>query len=753
VATSERKLAKSSSSSKLELPFIYPSSPEPQVRAKRFQDLGWTGGSDEKAASIVALEVGLEHLACSTFERGYDSPTNVFMPTAIRAGDPHAYRTLERSSFEAGTYAIAYWPSDRTIRGYNGSLRLSSQIGLVEFPADHALAGLCLKASESAAKSAAVQDVVLTLPAFLPLARLDRIRDSVTSKSKLKLYALPVPPYVAATYFYLYPALGGPRVRAKGAQMTEWADGALRDGRVLVLDWGASGLAFGIVEVSGAKGTTELRQLTAGTWPSLGGTRLTLAIFYDLKVQLTDAILAKGPADLRVRTDTREKDTVFRPPGYDDCWEPQNRALMERFPRSPEALRLRNTLFPTIWHWDRGVEPRGYAPLRKVAIGQFKKLWAQAEQIKKTILADPEKYSGGWNVPWSVAELDSPFTKHLGTDTLPYIGAPFLRRVHQGLLRAFKYVDDTAQDAGRGRVSRVALLGMQGGSRIVHDTLRQYAAGGAGAKPRLIQEPAVAPCAETPLELKSVVNRGAVLMKRDESKVRIAPSADVVPFAIRICDAVGDIEIFKAGPVDELRVFQRRLHVDEGQPLYEFYAYESVDSAIQGSWGVIDFGKPEEFTEADRRVNVDERYRSWKSGTELPRFRVWTKDTAEIEKCFDRVSAKTDGGRNWLDGKISLRRYVPHDEPEALRLLAYIESELVETFRKKVFLLEREFDPPPPTYRYVYQRYYLSKSQELIVVREWWAPAEGKLRRHKTLHICIGSAEAKNLLGLDWGRH
>ena len=58
------------------------------------------------------------------------------------------------------------------------------------------------------------------------------------------------------------------------------------------------------------------------------------------------------------------------------------------------------------------------------------------------------------------------------------------------------------------------------------------------------------------------------------------------------------------------------------------------------------------------------------------------------------------------------------------------------TFRKRVFLLEREFDPPPPTYRYVYQRYYLSKSQELIVVREWWHPVAGKLQRNKTLHIC-----------------
>src|SRR5581483_9330484 len=102
------------------------------------------------------------------------------------------------------------------------------------------------------------------------------------------------------------------------------------------------------------------------------------------------------------------------------------------------------------------------------------------------------------------------------------------------------------------------------------DTLQQYSSGGGGAKPRTLVEPKGAPTAEAPIELKSVVNRGIALMKRDETKVRVAASADVVPFAIRICDAVGDIEMFKAGPVDELRVFQRRLHVDEGSPQFEF---------------------------------------------------------------------------------------------------------------------------------------------------------------------------------------
>jgi hypothetical protein len=110
--------------------------------------------------------------------------------------------------------------------------------------------------------------------------------------------------------------------------------------------------------------------------------------------------------------------------------------------------------------------------------------------------------------------------------------------------------------------------------------------------------------------------------------------------------------------------------------------------------------------------------------------------------------------------------------------MTLIESELVTTFRKKVYLLEREFEPPPPRHDYVYQRYYLSRSQELIVVREWWAPppgdrgrpvipgakkkespppdapvTPGRLVRHKTLHVFVGSAEAKNILGIDWGRH
>ncbi len=71
-----------------------------------------------------------------------------------------------------------------------------------------------------------------------------------------------------------------------------------------------------------------------------------------------------------------------------------------------------------------------------------------------------------------------------------------------------------------------------------------------------------------------------------------------------------------------------------------------------------------------------------------------------------------------------------------------------------MYLLEREFPKPPKRFDYVYQRYYLSRSQELLVTREWWAPTEdGKLMRHKSLHTCHGSQWAATILGLDWGNY
>jgi hypothetical protein len=757
------------SSASWELPFVYPAPPEAPVRAKRFADLGWSAGPDEKAQTAVAIDVGLENLCGSTFERGHDEPTSVFMPTCVKAGDPHAFRTLERSSFETGTHALAFWPSDRVLRGYNGTLRLSSQIGLVDFPADHAIAGLILKVAESRAKDA--QELVLTLPTFLPLDRVQRIRETVGQKSKIKLYGTEIPGSCATAYFYLYPSLGGPRVRSKAAKLTEWSDPALKEGRLLIWDWGASGLSYGLVTVEGKEGRTELRQLASGSWPSLGGHRLTLAVFHDLKIQLTDLILQQGPANLRLRHDVTRRGEAFRPPLYDQAFEPISKVICQRQPRSIEALRLRNALFPTRWHLDDDEEQEGYAPLKKVAIAHFKKLWQQAETIKKTVLSDPEKHATQ-TIAWDVQALDSPFVEHLKGEVI-YDARPFLRRVHSNLLKAFRHADETVSDTTRGRpVTRFAFSGMQGSSRLLADTLVQFAAGGAGQKPKAFVKAHLAPCAELPIELRSIANRGAALIRRDADKVRIAPTTDMLPFAIRICDAVGDVEIFRPGPTDELRLFQRRLHVESGSPQYEFFAYESACGTVQGAWGAIDFSRPEEFTAEDRKVKVDERFKFGPTGTELPVFRKWQKNTAYIKKCFDRHAPPQ------LDGKISLRHWIPHDEPDALRLMTLIESELVTTFRKKVYLLEREFEPPPPRHDYVYQRYYLSRSQELIVVREWWAPppgdrgrpvipgakkkespppdapvTPGRLVRHKTLHVFVGSAEAKNILGIDWGRH
>ena len=87
------------------------------------------------------------------------------------------------------------------------------------------------------------------------------------------------------------------------------------------------------------------------------------------------------------------------------------------------------------------------------------------------------------------------------------------------------------------------------------------------------------------------------------------------------------------------------------------------------------------------------------------------------------------------------------------RLLHFLEYGLTGEFHRKVYLLEREFPQPPKRFDHVYQRYYLSRSQELIVVREWWSPFEdNKLIRHKTLHTCQGTTTANAILGLEWGR-
>src|SRR5207237_7603058 len=69
--------------------------------------------------------------------------------------------------------------------------------------------------------------------------------------------------------------------------------------------------------------------------------------------------------------------------------------------------------------------------------------------------------------------------------------------------------------------------------------------------------------------------------------------------------------------------------------------YESADGSRQGSWGAIDFGKPEQFTREDATVKVDNRFDFGKSGAELPRFRNWQKNVANLKKCFDRSEEHT----------------------------------------------------------------------------------------------------------------
>jgi hypothetical protein len=118
-----------------------------------------------------------------------------------------------------------------------------------------------------------------------------------------------------------------------------------------------------------------------------------------------------------------------------------------------------------------------------------------------------------------------------------------------------------------------------------------------------------------------------------------------------------------------------------------------------------------------------------------------------LTKCFDRTTP------GWTEGRISFRAYAPRGSDAARRLLHFLEYGLSGEFHRKVFLLEREFSKPPKRFDFIYQRYYLSRSQELLVVREWWAPKDGKLLRNKTLHTCQGSTEANTILGLQWGTY
>lgn len=731
-------------------------------RLRRFEDLGWRCAAPREgdpALSAVAIDLGVEGLCITSFDGAFDRARDQAQPTMAMVKDPHAFRTMQADSLDYGLPALERWPSERVMRGTDGAIQVPSQIGLVSFPADHVLSATLLKVRDERRKTP--REVVLTLPTFLPSARDEAIRAAVAPWKKGAFRG--VPSAIAATYFYLAPALD----RMGGDdEVPAWARGALADGRVLLLDWGASGLEYGLVTVRGAASagasssasasggaSTEMRLLLAGTWPSLGGHRLTASILTDLKALLTDRILRAGPSDgllsrALIAHGEKLQGRVPYPIGYEEAF----RRLTQLGPDVPdeelpehereERRRLRNVLFPTAWRFGPGEEPPGYAPYRRLAVAHFKALWDEAEKIKRMIFSDPEKYRQRGTIAWNLETLDSPFTSHLEERTIPYPVEPFLERVRAGLAACMAHIDRRLAARGHRPTVHVALMGMQSCSPLLADAVRAHASA-PGA--RALQGAKVCPSSSDPVEQKAVANRGAALLNRDRRAVDFGPVPDVLPFSIQIADCLGNVQIFSAGPIDELLVFQRRFRVEGGHPQLEFYIYESEDGTQRGTWGAIDFNRPFEFTERDRVFGVDPRYGF---GAEVPRLSDLRADGgAELAR---RFHDRTLGNQ---DGLISFRAYAPRESEEARRLLHFLEHGLTGEFHRKVYLLEREFAPPPRRPDHVYQRYYLSRSQELIVVREWWLPAEGdRLVRNKTLHTCQGTTTANAILGLEWGR-
>jgi hypothetical protein len=624
---------------------------------------------------------------------------------------------------------------------------LPSQIGLVEFPAEHVLSGLVGKVREERKKQP--KQLVLSLPTFLPSDRDQRIRENVSPRRKGGFVG--VSSSMAAAYFYLNPALedlGGQTQHS----LRRWAYSARNRQQVLILDWGASGLEYGLAEVRRAgkasKKETELRLLLAGVWPSLGGHRLTLGIARELRQLLIDRILEAGPADDLVPLPLLKKGSqqVPRPPGYEEAFARLIAMGQHELPphREAERERLRDQLFPTAWRYPRGDEPKGFAPYRRMAITHFKVLWKVAERLKRLVLSDPPKYRARGTVPWNLERLgDSPYCGELDFRSLEYPVEPFLQRVESSLDAALAHIDRRLHIRRLGRV-HIGLTGMQAATPLLSEAIELRAR---SDEAKALKDAQTCPHSSDPLELKSVVNRGAALLARDKRKIDFGPPTDVLPFNVQIADCLGNVPIFSAGPIDELVVFQRRIRVEDGFPQFEFYIYDSEDGTQSGSWGAIDFHKPFDFTEHDRVFAVDPRYGF---GAELPKLRDLKGDDGKglSTRFFDRST------RGRTDGHISMRSYAPRKSPEARRLLHFLEYGLSAEFHRKVYLLEREFQPPPMRFDYVYQRYYLSRSQELLVVREWWAPAEGgKLMRNKTLHTCQGTTEANAILGLQWGTY
>ncbi|MCA8925410.1 MAG: hypothetical protein KDD82_26610, partial [Planctomycetes bacterium] len=703
---------------------------------RRFADLGWKV-SDQRGAKTIAVDVGAEVMCVTRFEGNYAAAKDEAHPTLVVARDPHALRSLEPFSLDYGLPALERWPAAEVLRGTHGSLSIPSQIGLIEFPATHVLSGAIDKMRQEGKRQH--RDLAVTLPTFFPTELDRRVRQVVSPRRKGGFPGVQGP--VAAAYFYLAPALD---LVKDETPLASWSRKALDAGEVLILDWGASGLEYGLVAARSNSSGTELRLVLAGVWPSLGGHRLTLEIFQGLKRMLIDKIVEAGPSDELVPgplyTKARARaGEIPRPPGYEEAFEVLQYLGNGPLPSHEAARReeLRNLVFPTIWRYAPGTEPRGFAPYRKLAIQHFKALWSGAERLKRLMLSAPQKHLTRKTIAWNLEALDSPFSGEIYEAALNYPVEPFLDQLTQRLHDAATHIHGRLRSAGRDQVP-VAYAGMQAASALLDDALL-----GPNA-PAFCKT--LAPPSSDPLELKSVVNRGAALLNRDRKVVDLGPPVDVLPFNVLIADCLGNVLVFAAGPIDELVVFQRRIRVEQGFPRFEFYLYESEDATVRGTWGAIDFQKPFEFTERDRVFAVDPRYGF---GRELPLLGALRPDKgANLHKhFFDRSTPGHDGGL------IDFRQFAPKDHPTTRNFLHFLEYGLQSEFHRKVCLLEREFKAPPRRFDYIWQRYYLSRSQELIVVREWWAPREGKLVLNRTLHTCHGQTESNTILGLDWGTY
>ncbi|HBP17677.1 MAG TPA: hypothetical protein DEA08_07785, partial [Planctomycetes bacterium] len=296
-------------------------------RLSSFAELGWRCAEDDEATAntdTIAIDIGSEGTCTTWFDQDFRRARDKAHPTMVLVGDPHAFRTLEPFSLEVGLPALERWPNDRVLRGTHGSILLPSQIGLVEFPVDHVLAGLTNKLRHDLEREP--RQVALTLPTFMASELADDIRAEAAPYRKGAFRG--VPSAIASAWFYLAPAFA--EAESPEGDLCAWSKRALEAGRVLVLDWGASGLQYGLVtvrepgagrETEGNK--TELRLALAGTWPSLGGHRLTLTIVRRIHRMLTDRILESGPSDDLIRRPLFEPRSGFvpRPVGYEEAFD------------------------------------------------------------------------------------------------------------------------------------------------------------------------------------------------------------------------------------------------------------------------------------------------------------------------------------------------------------------------------------------------------------------------------------------------